>query len=267
MYTDQFIYDNMHRLKYISFITLGLLLVFSSCKPLFRKDRSLTFKEYQLHGMPDINMPWPEDKLMKAHVAIGSVRMRNFYALPVKNSRRSGAVFSHLLSPDNLSFLDDTTASLRDKAFQIQAYWSFISDLGLIYNDNFSQKQYYSRELTDIFVYQLYVRKKMFELADRIDKASDPLDVGMQKGRLAISESYVFLIEGMIGKQEKTGSFTPRQLRKMDRAVLESVKENSKNLDPESRGKLLEAVKKQSEKGYPENVKKSLAEMLKFLKQ
>jgi hypothetical protein len=202
---------------------------------------------------------------MKAHVALGSVRMKNFYSLPRQNSRKSGAVFSHLLSTDNLSFLNDTTTSLRDKAFRIQAYWSFISDLGLIYYDNFRQKQYFSSELTDIFIHQLYVRKRMFELADRIDRASDPMDIGMQKGRLAISESYIFLIEGMIGKQEKVQSFTSRQLRKINKAVMESVKENVSDLNPESRSKLSEMIKAQSKKSYPGYVKNSLAEMLKFL--
>jgi hypothetical protein len=239
-----------HKMKHFKYILLVVVitgLATVSCKSLFRKDLSLTLKEYQVYGMPDITVPWNEQHLMKAHVALGAVRMKNFMKLPRRDSRRSGAVFSHILSPDNLSFLNDTTA-LHDKAFTIQAYWSFINDMGLIYFDNFKSKQYYSDELIDIYIYQLFVRKSMFKLADRIDRSDAPNDQGIKQGRPAIVNGYVYVVESLLQKQEKTSTFSASQLRKLNKAVTASILENSVYLNHASKQKLSESIKRIIEK-------------------
>jgi len=256
----------MKHIKYIVLVVVITGLATVSCKSLFRKDLSLSIKEYQVYGMPDITVPWNEQLLMKAHVALGSVRMKNFQKLPRRDSRRSGAVFSHILSPDNLSFMNDTTA-LHDKAFTIQAYWSFINDMGLIYFDNFKQKQYYSDELIDIYIYQLYVRKSMFQLADRIDRSDALNDQGIKKGRPAIVNGYVYVVESLLQKQEKTSTFSQDQLRKLNKAVTASILENAVYLDQASKQKISETIKKIMEKKksfYPEKEYDTLMKSLSY---
>jgi hypothetical protein len=252
------------KLKYIIPVTLAIILAGSSCKSSVRKDLSLNINEYQVQGLPDITKPWTEEQLMKAHVALGNVRMKNFQALPRKGSKRSGAIFKQYLNPDNLSFVNDTT-SLHDKAFRIQAFWSFINDIGLMYTDNFRTEQYYNEELIDIYGFQLYTREKMFELADRIDKSSDPLDAGMRQGRVSIVIGYVNLVEFMIKQQEKTRSFTTKQLKNLDKEIIRSISENVKYLDNESKQKLSSEIKQISEKSASGFVKKDFNVLLKIL--
>jgi len=252
------------KLRYTLAITLALILVISSCKPAGRKDISLTLNEYQVLGMPDISKPWDEEQIIKAHIALSNARMKNFQTLPRKGSSRSGDVFRRLLSHDNLSFLDDAT-SLYDKGFRIQSFWSFLNDVGLMYTDNFRVEQYYNEELIDIYSFQLFVRNKMFLLADRIDGSKDPMDVGLQRGRPGIVSGYVYLVQFMIDQQEKTKSFTPRQLKTLSREISLSVKENIKYLDGDSKKKIADEINKISEKNISGSVKKDLAKLLKDL--
>ena len=66
--------NNMNTLRNTLPLFLIIILVSGSCKNIFRKDLSLTLKEYQAKGMPDINTPWSEDKLMKAHITLGNIK-------------------------------------------------------------------------------------------------------------------------------------------------------------------------------------------------
>ncbi len=57
----------MYKLKNTVIVLFLIILVNGSCKNIFRKDHSLTLKEYQAKGMPDINIAWPQSKLMEAY--------------------------------------------------------------------------------------------------------------------------------------------------------------------------------------------------------
>src|SRR5512135_944572 len=112
--------------------------------------------------------------------------MKNFYTLPRVSSNKSGKVFRQIINKNNLSFLNDTSLTRRDKALQIQSFWNFISDIGRMYTDNFKTGQYYSRELTEIYIFDLYVRGRMFELADEINNSGEAEDIGMRSGLKAV---------------------------------------------------------------------------------
>ena len=110
----------MYRLKSILILLFLIILVNGSCKKIFRKDLSLTLKEYQSKGMPDINKAWPQGELLQAYNTLISIKIKNFESLPRKGSRKSGTLFSQLINKKNLFFLNDTSMSLKDKAFDTQ---------------------------------------------------------------------------------------------------------------------------------------------------
>ena len=257
----------MYGLKNILTISILVILVSGSCKNISRKDLSLTVKEYEAKGMPDINTPWPEDKLMKAHVALAGVRTKNFQQLPRRDSRKSGAVFNRILSKENLSFLDDPSKSLYDKAFEIQSIGPFINEIGRMYTDNFKQEQYYSEELIDIYVFEMYVRKRMLDLAVQIMDSRDPQVIPMQSGRTAIVRGYVNLIGFLIRQQDKTKSFSARQLKRLGSEVANSVKENMKYLDAENKKEISAEINQLAEKSKAGSISKDITNMLKALKE
>lgn len=238
----------MNSYKNLIVLLFLVLLSGSSCKSLFRKDRSLTVKEYQAMGMPSVDTVWTEEKLLKAHNTIAYQRSKNFFALPKKESRRSSAVFNRIISRENLFFLDDTTLSLRDKAYDIQSFSSFLHELGRMYTDVFRSRQYYSAELIDIYTFELYVRKKMFELADKIDRSDKPDDIRMQQGRIAIVAGYVHLVGSLMGEQVRTRSYSRGELEKLRNEVVQSITENIHYLDNGSKQKIAADIKNLLEK-------------------
>jgi hypothetical protein len=256
----------MGRLKYILIISLVIVLADVSCKTLFRKDESLSLSEYKAMGLPDINGTWNENILLKVHVTMANVRMKNFNRLPRKDSRRSGAIFAHLLSDKDLSFLNDTT-SLYDKAFSIQSYWNFVNEIGLIYTDNFQTRQYYRNELIEIYIYQLFVRNKMFELADKIDKSNDPVLDGIKRGRQGIVNGYAFMIESLIKKQFNNQTFTRGQMKRLEREVARSLSLNIGFLDQENKREILNTIVEISQKTKTGNISKDLNDIVKLLSE
>ena len=255
----------MYRLKNTLILLFLIILVNGSCRNIFRKDLSLTLKEYQEKGMPDIDTAWPEDKLMKAHITLGSIRTKNLLKLPRRDSRKSGSVFSRILSKENMSYLDDPSKSLQDKAYEIQSMGSFINEVSRMYTDNFRAEQYYREELIDIYIFEMYVRKRMLEVAEQIMNSKDPEVIGMQAGRKGIVNGYVNLIITMISYQEKTKAFSARQLKKLNNEVSISIKENIQYLDSENKLEISDEIKKITEKSTSGSLKKTNEKMLRLL--
>lgn len=253
--------------KFNIFLLLSLLTIFSliSCRNLFRKDMSLTTAQYSGQGMPDLNKSWTERDFQKAQNAINAVLIKDFHSLPREASRKSGDVFKRIISKDNLKFLEDTTLSLRNKAYRIQALGNFMGQLGTLYTDKLKAEQYYSAELTDIFISHLYVRGKMLELAEKIDKSTNQDDIVMQSGRNGITGSYVLLITFLTGEQEKAGAYRSGDLKKLSKEVANSLKENKQYLDTESVNKIAAILRKSIEKAPSSVTSNTYKEILTFL--
>ena len=130
--------------------------------------------------MPDINKAWPKSELIQAYSTLVSIKIKNFESLPRKEAENQEHVFSQIISKQNLAFLDDPSMSLKDKALDTQPAARFVNEISRIYTDNLKPKQYYSEELIDIFTFEMYVRRRMLELAEKIMNSNDPEVIGMQ---------------------------------------------------------------------------------------
>jgi hypothetical protein len=256
----------MYKLKTTLLFLILIILVNGSCRNLFRKDHSLTIKEYENIGMPDIKTQWSERDLMKAHVTLGTIRTKSFQAMPRKRSSRSGAVFSKIVSRENLSFLNDPKKALHDMAYEIQTTASFMNDVGRMYTDNLKQEQYYHEELIEIFIHEIYVKEKMLELAERIMNSKDPDDISMQRGHKSIVNGYVNLITTMIKNQEKTKAFAARELKRLNKAVAQSISNNLKYLDSASKQQLIEEITTITKKSKANYIRNDFSDVLKTLK-
>ncbi len=257
----------MKKLKTTIPLLLIIVLAAVSCKNIFRKDLSMTVKEYYLLGMPDADSAWNENSYVKAHITLSNIRIKNFAHLPRKGSKRSGTVFNRILSKDYLSFLNDSSKSLRDKAFQIQSLSSFLNELARMYTDNLHQKQYYNEELTEIFCFELYVKERMLELADRIKNSDDPADISMEQGRPAIISGYVNLISILIRNLDKTNAFSSGEIKRIGREVSISISSNMKYLDKASKQKITSEITSFTKKTRSGHMRKDFEEVLNSLKE
>lgn len=258
---------DMVRLRKLGLLLMVLAITAGACENIFRKDQSFTIKEYESKGMPDIREVWGEKELIKAHVTLGNVRTANFFTLPVKRSSKSGDVFRKIVSHDNLSFLDDPSKALHDKAFEIQTIANFENEISRMYSDNLRTEQYYSTELIDIYIFELYIRGRMLDLAEKIMNSRDPEDRAMSSGRQAIVGSYVNLTTKLLREQKRTEAFNARDLKKLSLLTTNSLHENVKYLDAESKQKLSAEIRDLNEKVKSRSLGKNLAEMLKFLSE
>ncbi len=243
-------------------VLLILILVNGSCNKIFKKDLSLTVKEYQSLGMPAIDTIWSYDYLVKAHVAIANARMKNFYSLPRANSKRSGIVFNQFINKNNLSFLNDTSISRRDKALQIQSFWNFISDIGRMYNNEYRIEQYYSRELTDIYTFDLYVREKMFDLAREINNSNEPGDKSMQSGLKAVCFSYERLIYTLLGEQVKSNAYNKKDMDRLSIEIARSLSEYFKWIEPSDRQGIIIQIQNTIEKSPSDYVRNNYRNLM-----
>ena len=82
---------------------------------------------------------------------------------------------------------------------------------------------------------------------------------------MAIVNGYVNLITSLIKIQEKTKSYSRPELRRLNGAVAQSVAENIKYLDSESKQKLSAEIKSICEKSGSAYVRKDFAKVLKLL--
>lgn len=209
-----------------------IILINDSCKNQAKRDLSLTLKEYHKLGMPDHNKIWSIQDYTKALGALSNLRLYNPLSFPRKYSKKSGSVFKRFVETENLSFINDKNLSLSDKALQVQYFAGFQNDLRRMYTDEFRSEQYYSKELIDIYVYGLFIYKKMFDVAGEIIKSNEESVVSMKSGLKAVQFGYVRLIALIIGEQEKPGGYEAKDQETLSMEVSNSLIGNMEWIEP-----------------------------------
>ena len=172
-----------------AFLILVLVVCGSCAKD--RGDNSLTIGEYRELGMPDPNKEWTMADYSQAHNVLAKLKWERQLQLPVKDSDKSGILFTRMISRDYLSFLRDTTISRNEKARRISEF-SVVYDYWMdIYNVPTVDKGYYDREIMDVRIFNLNLSEAAFKLANEINQSHDPLDVALQYGYPSIKRAYL----------------------------------------------------------------------------
>jgi hypothetical protein len=248
--------ENMYKLKSTLLIFSLLILVNGSCKKIFRKDHSLTPEEYYKLGMPDQNKLSSNQDYVKVISVLYKLRNKNPLSYPRKHSKRSGAVFSCLINKENLSFANDTTLSLRDRALQIQSLSSLQGSEIQIYTDNLKSEQYYNEELIDLYIYGLYIREKMFELAGRINNSKSEADIAMKPGSGMVVNGYLSMVSLILAEQVRSRIYSTRDLKRLSLEVSKSLIENQQWFESADKQKIsgeIQRVIGKSPSGYIKN--------------
>lgn len=214
--------------KQIFLIVLILTGTFSCSKK--NADKSLTLEEYMKLGVPDPANVWDMNDFSQAHGALGKLKWDRPYELPVKDSKKSGLLFEHMLSFKNISFLHDSTLSLNEKAARISAfvsvcdYWSDIYSNPVINN-------YYRTELIDIQIFNLRLMEKMVNLAQEINKSDDPAAAVLKYGYKSITRNYLSSLKTQLKNQRHTSKFLKKDLERMADSIYTSVMRNKEWMD------------------------------------
>lgn len=220
------------RKKTLSCILL-ILFISLSCHDSSKKDLSLAPEEYQKLGMPDPEKKWIFPDLLDAKLSLSTLQITHPYCLPRKYSKKSGIFFSKMFDKENISFVYDTSVSLRDRAMKIQLFQRLQIEMAMLYMGKSKDKQYYSEELIDIYIMGLFIQEKMLELSDKIMNSKELPDIDMQYGQKNVINNYMRLIRMLLEEQSRSGVYPRKDLNRLSEAVSASLVKSMKWLNPE----------------------------------
>lgn len=247
----------------VFFQLVMLLATITGCSP--EKDHSLTPAEYRKLGMPDHQKIWTNQDFLRAQEALSGLRAKNFLSLPRKGSQKSGAVYNRMLSQENLSYVNDTSILLSDRAFQIMYFSIFFADLNRMYTDNLKTEQFYKEELIDICIFRIFVQGKMLELAGKIMNSKEPSSVGLRSGGQTVASGYSKLIFKALEEQVKFKTYRKRDLERLSLEVSQSLQENLKWIDFAEKQKMVAEIQHVIERSSPKSIKNNYRKILEVI--
>jgi hypothetical protein len=205
---------------------LILLVLEVSCSDPKPKDYSYTMDRYVELGIPDASRPWKIGEFGDVVATLRDISNNEPLSLPRKGSAKSGPLFDHLISMDNLSFLNYDSLPLYEKAYRIQSFLQIQEEYVDIYTDIYRREQYYNPELIEFYIFGIRVTQKMLNLAYQINESDKPGDVGMQSGFEGIKYGHVYMLASCLDKQKNTSLYSTEDLERLSDSVAQSVRRN-----------------------------------------
>ena len=250
-----------------NYVRLILVLFFSllSCNKANETDHSLTLLEYQDLGMPDYNSVWSMEDYSNAFFVLNTLKYGNLKALPVRDSEKSGVLFSRMISIDNLSFLQDEALPLWAKADMIKWFVNTLMELKVVYTTVGTERQYYVRELMDIDIFRVSVAHLMLELGQKINESEDPSDVDMQSDFPAIQLMYLNILTELFELQQYTSLYPEQTLELLSDSLSASVKRNMLWFDEDASALIKQAMLDVIESTSSRKIKSDYRELTEIL--
>jgi hypothetical protein len=252
--------------KILHYLTILIIIVTTipSCSFL-TSDHSLNPDEYVKLGMPDHKKIWTNDDYVASNITLSSLKMNDPLSLPRKTSKKSQEVFQRLVSSENLNFIYDTIFPLRTKAYFIQYYPRFQTEMEQMYTIEYKGKPYYSEELIDLHIFGLIIHDKMLELGWIIDKSEDQDAEGLKGGMQSVQYNYLRLIPRLLDELSKSKIYTLEGKERLSHALAESIHRNLEWMNTQSKDSLTATLKNTAEKNKSGKVKENLEMCIEIL--
>lgn len=244
---------------------LFVLFCTMSCSNPKGKDYSYPSAHYLQLGMPDFDRPWKESEFGDIVGTLHYIKNREPLALPRKNSRKSGQLFEHMISMDNLSFLNIDTIPLYEKAYRIQSFLHIQSEYVDIYTDLYHREQYYNEELVDLYIFGISITQRMLDLAYQINESDKPGDIGLQSGFQAIQYGHIIMLTSCLDKQKNTSLYSVQDLEKLSDSIAVSVRKNMSWLDSASVEKLKQNMRAVIDSSTSDKIRNEYRELINSL--
>lgn len=218
-------------MRYSVFLVLVLFIIGVSCSKKYDKDYSLTIEEYQNLGMSDPSMEWNRIDFADAYHVLSELKWEKPLELPKKGSKKSGLLFSHMVSLKNISFLEDDSLTLQKKAMRMMNVLQLYQDWIDLYSNPRNKTMYYHRELNEIYINRLHVTQKMLDIGDEINRSDVPSEIMMRSGYEFIQKNYLAGLFGFIEIQSNSSQFLKNELELMADSTSESIVRNKDWMD------------------------------------
>jgi uncharacterized Zn finger protein (UPF0148 family) len=136
-----------------------------------RPDSSLEAEAYAESGMPPLDRPWEAEDYRKASQVLSDVNQKELGRLPRYKSGRSGDLFQHMISPENLVFIYDES---RDLTFRIEEGFVLEQALGQIvnhYRSTVESKPTYTEQIK-LQLFGIEMHQRFIQMIDKEAQAS-----------------------------------------------------------------------------------------------
>ncbi len=258
----------MHKFTKILIFFQIILSISLSCKNGSEKDLSLTTEEYKKLGISDPGKKWNINDYINSNITLSTLKMNYPYSLPRKFSKKSGSLFNRIVNTENLSFINDTTIPIDARAYTIQHFTRFYSELQHIYSIEKDGQKYYREELADINIFGLTVYDKMIELALRIQNSDDESAQNLKFGMSTVKQNYIRFISGLLNEQTRKADYHSDDLNRLSDMISASILRNNEwftNSDRDSIVLRINAIKEKIPSGHiKENFNKTLKNLYNY---
>ncbi|MBR9999893.1 MAG: hypothetical protein KFF73_13030, partial [Cyclobacteriaceae bacterium] len=176
-------------------------------------------------------------------------------------SRRSGEIFNRIIDPVNLSFLQDETISLNEKASLIQNYVDIQGCFVTVYTNSNNTEQFYNRELIDLYIFGITIAQEMLDLGQLINESIEEEDIEMQYGYRSIQYLYLTMVNIVLENQQKSWFFEDKDLVRLSDFLYNSVMINKEWIQDKRAGEIKIRLKKIIENTESDEIREKYIEL------
>ena len=230
-------------MKYYFLLVMAAFSFMISCNSKEYKDYSLQLEQYREMGIADPSEVWDFDDIRTAHNSLSGIKWDKPYQLPRQDSEKSGVLFDRMVGLENMTFLQDDTLKLHEKAYYALEFLRMMERWRELYTNPIWKTQYYQRELVEININEVRVTQIMVEIADQIMESDDPVDRILQEGVPTVKESYVSSLKKALMAQNMTSAVLKEDIDRMADSLGVSVLRNRGLLDMSSMKDIKESLR------------------------
>jgi len=239
-----------------------IILVFVACGEKQGEDQSLRPEEYSNIGMPDPSRIWTYEDYENACVILDNLKTMCPYSLPRYRSARSGEYFSRIVEPENLSFVQDDTIPLHDRAYRIQEYMDIQGYLITIYTTMDTARQMYNSELIELYIFGITIAQNMLDLGQMINESVDENDMQMQYAFQSIQNMYIRTVLFVLENQSKANFFKEEDLARLSQFISESILLNEDWIVPEAMEEIKQRIRRIADDTSSERIRDAYVKLI-----
>jgi hypothetical protein len=267
-YAQLIAYNNkLANIKKMRIVVIIIIVLFNNldCFSQSRKDESFTEKQYEKLGVPSPEKIWHSDEYDKCIVILTDVKKENIKSLPQFNSKKSNTFFQRLISPENLLIINDSTIDIQQRVFQLQYLTSNFGKLVFLYYQNDNSKEYYSKEMVELFIFGLRINEATFNFANTIMQKAKIINEQMKLGIQNMKNGYKNTIVGMLDELERNSAYNIEDLEKLSLELKNNIDRNIDWIEPNTRLEIKEKITKMTQNEYSLVVNNNLIQIIKKL--
>ena len=217
-----------------------LFLISTTCTQKVKEpDNSLTIEEYMALGVTDPNNAWNLDDYARTFSVLFRLKQNEPLSLPKKESEKSGLLYSRMTNLENLSFLNNDSLPLSNKAHQIKEFLNVYYNLSDVYTNILLKEPYYHRELMGINLFGLSISHKMVDLAKKINRSEEQSDIVMQSGYESIVGLYTNFLSNLLQSQSDLSMYSQQDLELLSDSLTSSIGNHWQDIDSGNQNNIL----------------------------